>query len=113
MAPPSTLQAELEAFLHVRGLEHAALPDFIRWLLVRLGPDCDAAPHGARGGAHASAAGGRRLAPTTRRRTELLFNREIDRRCERGDACRQRATRRSQQVKHTISQPAPSELVNE
>ena len=67
---PEAMLAELEAFLHVRGLEHAALPDFIRWLLVRLGPDTT------------SRAGGKRLAPTTRRRTELLFNREIDRRLE-------------------------------
>jgi len=92
VVPPEPMLAELEAFLHVRGLEHAALPDFIRWLLVRLGPDCDAAPHGARGGAHASAAGGRRLAPTTRRRTELLFNREIDRRLD-ADLASMRACR--------------------
>ena len=67
---PEAMLTELEAFLHVRGLEHAALPDFIRWLLVRLGPDTT------------SRAGGKQLAPTTRRRTELLFNREIDRRLE-------------------------------
>ena len=67
---PVAMLSELEAFLHVSGLEHAALPDFIRWLLVRLGPDTT------------SRAGGKRLAPTTRRRTELLFNREIDRRLE-------------------------------
>ena len=71
---PEAMLAELEAFLHVRGLEHAALPDFIRWLLVRLGPDTTSMT--------TSRAGGKRLAPTTRRRTELLFNREIDRRLE-------------------------------
>ena len=71
---PEAMLAELEAFLHVRGLEHAALPDFIRWLLVRLGPDTTSMT--------TSRAGGKRLAPTTRHRTELLFNREIDRRLE-------------------------------
>jgi len=82
---PEAMLAELEAFLHVCGVEHAALPDFIRWLLVRLGPD------------GTSRAGGKRLAPTTRRRTELLFNREIDRRLEADlasiRACRYREPR--------------------
>ena len=93
------MQLELEAFAELRGLEHGTLAEFLRFLGTRNSSDDAGASGGGGGGAGgggaeggacattAEASMGRlgggaapiyRLAPTTRRRAELFFDRLLE-----------------------------------
>ena len=68
------MKSELEAFLELRGIERATLVEFVRFLGMHGG--CGGG--GGGGGCNAADAAVYRLAPTTRRRAELFFGRELE-----------------------------------